>query len=363
MKISQLVTSSVLLTIIILTANIVASEHTMSLILVEYGKDSEGEQTQSLVRYRFENGELTSRESLFTARTLDIRFDLGKTHLYQNRYIINPFGGVIDLNKRQVILDSEGEAIYLGKNFIIVEGSLHNLSALDFATKACRKIPQVDSSLFCGKALSSPNGQRIARYCNDGIRIQNLYGEGIRLENNFSSRGTVECSDLLTLSFIWIDDNHLLTQYKNGHLVIINSDGKEEPLLTIPDIDPPACGPEFRRDQDNQIYYETMDDAWLINIDKRTFEPYVWRGLGNEFDIEYQRDSEYGHRVRFRGNEIGRYWCNNERTAPGYIALAFGPLGSNLGYPEGVKVWSSDNNKWTLIDVEWLVDIVGWMEE
>jgi hypothetical protein len=81
--------------------------------------------------------------------------------------------------------------------------------------------------------------------------------------------------------------------------------------------------------------------------------------------MEYQRSDEYGRVIRYQGTEIGRRWCGpgETRTAPGRIAVAHGAVGSNLGYPEGVKVWSAETGAWISIKPEWLTAIIGWVEE
>ncbi|HKE33397.1 MAG TPA: hypothetical protein VKD65_16815, partial [Candidatus Angelobacter sp.] len=167
----------------------------------------------------------------------------------------------------------------------------------------------------------------------------------------------------LTPTFVWADDEHLLTQARNGSLVLVDVEGRRESVVTIPDADPPACGPELLRDKGNQIFYMQQDRSWLIDVAKRTFEPYLWEPAGNGFEMEYQRNDSYGHIIRYQGREIGRWWSESPATAPGYIAVAFGKVGSNLGYPEGVKVWSAENNQWTKIKPEWLTAIIGWLEE
>ena len=159
----------------------------------------------------------------------------------------------------------------------------------------------------------------------------------------------MECNSLATPTFIWVDDKHLLTQRGNGHLVIVDVNGKAQPLVTIPNVEAPVCGPDLLRDGENQIYYQEIQRAWRIDIAKRTFEPYLWEASGNDFDMEYQLNTSYGHVIRYRGGEIGRWWCESANTAPGYISVEFGPVGSNLGYPEGVKVWSAEDGMWTTI--------------
>jgi hypothetical protein len=341
------------------------------LILAEYGKDTDGDQTQTLVRYRFKAGVLISREPLISRKTEELRFDLGKNQIYQNRYIITNWGDIVDLASKQLLLKSKGELIRLDGDSVIIRvdrlGEEEGLFAFNFSSHEYREIKQKEfyeaPSLSCKEAQFSPNGRVSAHGCNDGIWLQYRNGRKKRLEGSFSREGTPACSDMYTPAFLWVNDNQILTQIRNGHLVLVDLNNKIESLVTLPDFERPACGPEFRRDQNNQIYYEAIDKAWHINIEKRRFEPYLWEGVGNRFDVEFQRNNAYGHRIRYHGEEIGQYWCDSAHTIPGHIAIAFGPVGSNLGYPEGVKVWSSENSQWTTIKPDWLVDIIGWVEE
>jgi hypothetical protein len=348
-----------------------ARERTVSLILAEFGKDASGDQTQTLVRYRFKAGVLISKDPLFTRKTDELRFDIGNNHISQNRYIITNWGDVVDLASKQLLLKSKGELIRLEGDSVIVRvdrlGEKNGFFAFKLSSHEYREIKQGKlfeaPSLLCKEAQLNPSGLVSAYGCNDGIWIQYRNGQKKRLAGSFSRAGTFACSDMYTPTFLWANDNQILTQIRNGHLVLVDLNNKMEPLITLPDFETPACGPELRRDQNNQIYYEAIEKAWHIDIEKRSFDPYLWEGVGNGFDMEFQRNNAYGHRIRHQGEEIGQYWCDSAHTIPGHIAIVFGSVGTNLGYPEGVKVWSSENSQWTTIKPDWLVDIIGWIEE
>ena len=164
-------------------------------------------------------------------------------------------------------------------------------------------------------------------------------------------------------TFLWVDERHLLTQRGNGRLFIVDIKRRVDPLVTLPVGDVPACGPELRRDDGGNIYYQEAQKAWRIDVASRTFEPYLWEARGNGFDVEYQRNASYGHAIHYQGKEIGRWWCDTGLTAPGRIAVEFGDVGSNLGYPVGVKVWSVESGLWITIKPEWLAAVVGWISE
>jgi hypothetical protein len=345
-----------------------AADNTYSLILNEYGEDSDGEQTQTLVRYRFKAGVMASREPIITALNKDFHFRFG-SQVYRNRYVISSFGDVFDLVSKQILLKSRGDLIYLKGDSIVIRVNRTNESgyfAFNLSTHEYSRIEKngfwKDPSFFCTSEVS-PNGQTRASGCNDGLWLQFRDGRRKQLESKFSSEGTVECSDLYKPPFIWADDDHILTQLTNGHLVRVDLAGNVEPLLTTPVFDPPVCGPEFRRDGDNRIYYEATNEAWLIDTTKRTSEPYLWKAQGDGFEIEFQRNAAYGRIIRYLHREIGRLWCDSASTTTGHIALQFCPVGSNLVCRDGVKVWSSENSQWTTIKVAFLAGIVGWISE
>jgi hypothetical protein len=45
------------------------------------------------------------------------------------------------------------------------------------------------------------------------------------------------------------------------------------------------------------------------------------------------------------------------------IAIEYGPAGSNLGYPKGIKVWSNYTKSWMTIDIPWISALIGWINE
>jgi hypothetical protein len=356
----------ILLFLVALFSRVCAAERTYSLIVAEYGEDSAGDQTQHLVRYRFKDGVLAARESILTTKTSDLRFDLGRNQIYQNRYVITTWGDVIDLATGKILYKSKGDlaGIERESNSVIVRVNRDDdrgVHAFDLASRHDRLLEQ--PGFWAERGMVSPDGQLSATGDGSAVWLQPRSGGKVLLGSDFGREGTFECSEFQGPTFIWLDDKHLLTQRGNGRLVVVDIKGHMEPLVTIPDVDAFGCGPDLRRDEDNHFYYVARQ-AWQIDVGKRTFEPYLWESRGNGFDVEYQRNAADGRAIRYRGKEIGRWWCDSfPLTAPGHLAVEFGPAGSNLGYPEGVKVWSAQNRAWTTIKPDWLVTIIGWVED
>ena len=347
---------------LVLTSNVRAAERNYSLILAEFGEDSGGEQTQTLVRYHFKGGVMVRKENILTTKTSELRYDLGKNRIYHDRYVITEWGDVVDLTARKMLFKSKGELVDVDErsDSVIVRVDRDNDSGIyvfDLASHRSRRMHR--PGLWAAPGTLSPNRQLRASGQGSEIRVRRSDGKNVLLGRDFSREGTPMCSSMSTPTFLWSDEMHLVTQRGNGHLVIVDVEGKVESLAIIPDVDAPLCGPELQRDEDNQIYYEAGRKAWRIDVAKHTFEPYLWEGSGHGFDVEFQQNASYGRVLRYEGTEIGRFWCDSTSTAPGHIAVEFGAVGSNLGYPDGVKAWSAESHEWTTIKAD-LAAVVGW---
>jgi hypothetical protein len=339
-------------------APIATQERSFSLILFESDQGEKG-----YFRYQFKNGEMISKDPFIIPKALRSRLDHG-FDIYRNRYFITSLGDVIDAVSGRIIFEGRGALVSLerdllfidkndGKQFIYYDLSSHRKSWV-------LKKP----STSCDDAQLSPSWKIAISGCNDGIWFQYPNGRKKHMEGRFSLGGTWSCSDMPKPPVVWADNNNILTRSGNW-LVLVDLNNKIERLveIIIQEDEIPACGPELRIDRNYQIYYTAVNKAWRIDVKKRSFEPYLWEPQGDGFEIEYSRNDTYGHRIRYLGEEIGRFWCGTDAfTAPGYLAFIYGPVGSNLGYNEGVKVWSAANNRWATIK-SFDAQIVGWLED
>lgn len=343
---------------------ICAADAPRSLILVEYGKDSRGAQTQTLVLYHFSHGVRVAKEGILTSSTSDLRYDLGANFIHEDRYVITAWGDVIDLISRRLLFKSQGELLGIdgASNSVIVRVDREKeegIYAFDLTHHRYRRVRQPGRWAMPGTV--SPNGRMSAVGRGASIWLHDPTGRRVLLGSDFYREGTPSCQSTAVPTFVWLDDRHLLTQRHNGHLIVVDVDGHITPFVSMQAVKPLLCGPELRRDQGNQVHYDTAETAWLINPAGRSVSPYQWEARGHGFELEHHPDASYGHTIRYHGKDIGRWWCDDAVTAPGHIAVTFGPVGSNLGYPQGVKVWSAETGAWTTIEPEWLAAIVGWV--
>ncbi|HZF51867.1 MAG TPA: hypothetical protein VE093_24615 [Polyangiaceae bacterium] len=352
-----------------------------SLLLVEYGKDDEGEQLQSLVQYRFEAGRLAgAREPLVTTRTIDVRFDLGTNYLHQNRCVITNWGDVIDLETRQVVRRGRGQVVRVAGDRVIErvppkweeEGGMFSF---DLKSRRSARVNLYNPE---GRhaGVISPDGRRSVE--DGGSDSLFLYEEGAERRSLGSSFGGSLGYIEGPLPALWLDNKTLLAIERGGRVVRLDVvTGKVTPIVQAP-----ICGERdegtarLGQDPGGTVYFEWYDYDQLelrewnqrivaIDVEGRRVVPYDWVTLRDGFDFRRERDPNYGHLLRHRGAKIGRLWCNawQAETADSCFAVKYGAAGSNLGYPEGVAVWSAESGAWTSIRPESLTTVIGWVVE
>jgi hypothetical protein len=337
-------------------AEVTGGDADVSLLLMERPEEETG-RTWGLARYRFRRGKLL-RKDFIPVSSPDASRPLAvfwPRPFVRNRYVLTWGGDVIDAATGRA-LRQESDSPYgcLGLDgdkvvtFISMESGAHVFKTFDPGTlreETLREpgrweLPGVRSPGKTASADALPDG-RLYLYRLDGR--EELLGTGFRFEESIQS--------LLGAPLLWLDDDRILTQTSNGHLVIVGTDGTVEPFLDFPR-KPPVGRPRLFRDREGPVVYYDGAVARAIDVKGRKSAPYRWFPLGNGFDCEYHQNQDYGHIVRYNGREIGRLWCNwwgawcDAVTARGYLAMSHRPDGAGS---HGVKVWAASSGDWTVI--------------
>jgi hypothetical protein len=320
---------------------------------------------QNLVRYRFNKGELVSKETIYTTKDLGVRFDLGENHIYRNRFVITNWGDVIDIENKKLLHEGEGE-------FVAVEGDqiIHNVRRdgrrgyfvydLKLNRYGRLRLP----SKWTLPGLLSPDQTKSAEGDNRKIWLYRLNGKRKLLGSGFAVNVDISASIVnFRAPVFWLDNHRILTQTGNGKLVVVRLDGSVQRIVDIPVERPGGSLPSFYLSEEGKPVYQCSEGEFIIDVKNRSYAPYDWVGLGHQFDVEAENNPAFGNIIRYRGTEIGRLWSGTSRITDGYLAVEYGEVGSNLGYPKGIKVWSRDTGKWTTIDSKWLSTIIGWVDE
>lgn len=163
---------------------------------------------------------------------------------------------------------------------------------------------------------------------------------------------------LYFLPVLWLDDERILTQKKNGRLVVVTLDGKVEPFPEIPCTENEL--PDLIKTKEGKIIYLCENDEYLLDIEKRRFAE-IKDDLENGFSEDYVNGENVYY---YRDEEIGREGLS-EATAKNYLAVTVGPLGKTGFYNQEnqntVKVWNKYTKDWTILKVDGgFVKILGW---
>src|SRR5213078_1788639 len=100
--------------------------------------------------------------------------------------------------------------------------------------------------------------------------------------------------------------------------VLVALDKSVAPVVSVR-VSRPVSPPRLFRDPSGQVVYTCGAGAYSIDVAGKKAAPYEWIARGHEFDFSHRCDPTYGHIVRHRGEEIGRWWC-----LPGKSATAAG---------------------------------------
>ena len=358
---------SVSLVLLLAVSSIAAAQSLMrkTSLVVAYCSTKGICNTQALIKYDFENGELVSKEVILDVPTQELRYDLGRNFILDNRYVITSWGDVIDVPNKKLIHKSNGEYVGIdGKRILIkvCRRDVHGLFGFDLSTREYTRLTAPDMCGLGEEALS-PDHTKIARFQFVGQKNRKSVpaftieevGKKRVLEGEFKAEGSRGC-DFYAVPFVWVDNSRILTQNGNGNLVLLSMDGKVWPSFKLMCEDN-GYRPEFSRDDDGRIRYACSSSYWL-DVDAGKFG-LVTNDIGHGFARDHGAAS--WTTLYFEGQVIGKIWGSSPHATAGFIALEYAEENQNLGYPKGVKVWNHFKKDWTTIDIAWGARIVGWI--
>jgi hypothetical protein len=344
-----------------------ATDPERALLAVENVADGGVVTTRNLVRHRFRNGEYAGKDVLLS-REQSFFGHAGGNHITHQHYVVTKSGSVIDLERKAVLNEFDGHYVGEDGDRVIVRTRDDPARYFAYDLRARQFQPLTNPGRWALPGVRSPDGTksvagRDGRFIHDEIWLYRPDGARERLGSGFLVQLSPRSSLAPRTPVLWLDDSRILTQRANGELVLLNLDKTTEPVVTVRISERPTSSPTITRDPDGRVLYRCGDEEYAIDVAGRTSAPFHWLSCGHGFEFESRTDPGYGHAVRYRGREIGRLWCSprRARTTEGFVAVEYGPLGSNLGHPQGLKVWSSQTEKWTTLD-GWVNDIIGWID-
>jgi hypothetical protein len=343
----------------------------LSLIVVENVIGPRGTvDTHRVLRVGVRNGKLHPAETIWEG---DQRFlsHFGKHRLVGDRYLVTAYGGVIDLRDRKVINKAEsGDFCGVEGNKLLFRKVLGFREAeartFDLATHKEKKEADLCEGKYALLGVLSPDGSTAIESgpVSDELVLYQVGSKPKSLGKGFHIDISNLSSTFGPTPLLWLNTGTVLTQRGNGKLVTVDVAGKVTDLLTIKDAPKDlVSAPYLFRDGSNRIVYSCGVSHYVIDVEKKTARVSEWQDVGHGFEIAWEKQEKFGHKLRHNGKEFGSIncWPYSARTAPGLLALEARYDQEWFGQAECVAVWSVDVGEWQTIKL-WPNDIVGWMK-
>ena len=316
------------------------------------------------MKYAFGPGRV-SRQIVLTLATDRVRFDLGRNHLYRGRYLISNWGDVVDIQKKRLLHEGDGQYVGVEGDRVIQKVERRNLHGYFYYDLKSGKYSRWKSpGKWALPGVLAPNQTQSVSSdpFNADVRLHLLNGTKRLLASGLTASVT-GCS-FPTVPLLWLSNELVLTQRADGDLITLDLHGKVSPVLQIP-FAPSEYGysPKLYRNDAGQIIYEFVGGSYVIDVDKKQSSRIdtSWIDLGGGFKSE-PNNATSGRIIRFQQKDIGRWWLLSTRTTDGFIAVEYGDVGYTFGKPKGFKVWSAASGEWVTVDPAWLDRLIGWIE-
>jgi hypothetical protein len=330
----------------------------VSLLVVEAIPEKDGEFSTAyrLVRVRFKQGVMQPPETIWEGESSS--FFLLEARLYHNRYVVSTGGGVIDVVAKKVINPDPCGGCYVRGARVVYrideKDRERGIFAFNLVTHKVEKLSNLGDPDYDWSRLShdriSPDGRRVVK----GYEELSVYEPGQKprpLGTGFSATGTGPSPTADFWPILWLDNARILTQVRNGELVIVTLDGTRSPVVKVPATESrDESLPSLDREPDGRVSYHCGRDRYIIDVDAKKWQRLEWRGLGHGFEINLLPDDD-AREIRYRGTPIGRAWVAGP-TTEGYLVVED---------EEGPRIWSASTREWSVLKATG-ASLVGWMK-
>lgn len=364
-----------------------AQTRRQNLIVAEYRIDTPrvGNYTY-VVSYNFNNGKLVSKDTIFGSpshyKYSIFKFGFGKHFIYKNRFIISGSGNVIDTKTKKLLTENYSDDFisaigdtlifhrantYTGEGYLMLNLLTGSYNFINHQRRNREREGRgsPDKNFYLSIDRSSiPYKINLCDTANNKTLLVKDAKHGPNCESP-----TVETGWLDNNSFLYavhetkFSSNQTQTEFSKITLRCFDIKNNSDTIFYVLDsVGKAFINGKFYLDEIGQMIYRTTDaKCYVIEIKKAKLTEYSFYELGNQFSLSY-RSTKEGWRVKYKNIDLGMHWGSTTETGNGIIGIEYGKVGSNLGYPKGIKVWSELTNKWQEINIPWIAAIVGWIE-
>ncbi|MEO6232480.1 MAG: hypothetical protein ABJB11_16490 [Ferruginibacter sp.] len=348
-----------------------------------------------LVSYKFEDGELNSKDTILGAETFKkdkngkfsryVKFESGKNFIYKKRYVISGTGNVIDIQKKRLVTEegddfvsAQGDSLifhransYTGTGFLLLDLNTGNYDFINHdkwdKDKAQRSSPDK-------KHYLSIDGEKIpykiCLHSFTGMKETIVFdvGHGPNITSG-GERPTIETHWLNNHTFLYVvhkmgdsDSSQFDTaSHFNSrflHNVIIRefdiNTKSDKVFIELTNVSQGDVNGKFFKDEIGQTIYRTIGfQYYLLDTIQKTLVAYPFYELGNGFSVENYYNPD-GNLIRYNKTEIGNMNPSKKVVGNGIIAVE-----KNR---EQIKIWSDKTKIWSTIKIPFISNVIGWIE-
>lgn len=358
------------------------------LIAAEY-KRGDGGYTY-LTSYNFESGKFISKDTILEGAS-DLLGDFvgNEGQVLKNQNILTSRGSLIDYKKKEIIwkvnniqtkfIEDKGDSLIFEETIDGLKYYCLNLKNLSYKLLPEGTYNRTNKAKRTLRSrYFSPNGQKsIYTAYLKKIKIQDKYFNTLMAIENISGPIVVNL-DLSRMVAIWLDDdnflydNYIHHKEKNQHTVEIRQytlSSQTDVLIHQIESNASSQVPwgKFSKDYKNQIHYKANDGRrYLVDLHQKPITRNPLFYLNEDFSYKHSLSNNKieGVELQFKEQDIGAQWAVlDPKVSKDAIALEYGDVGSNLGYPKGLRIWTKAENKWLTFDPPWIASILGWIQE
>lgn len=354
-----------------------AADPDASLVLVGYGPDEPGRpSSMTVLRIGVRNGKARPTEQVWEGPSRFLSYG-GGHRLVADRVLVTRYGGALDLVEQKVICpEMQGDLLAVdGPNVVYrLSGTNRNdgIYAFDLLKGEDRFVGKIGVGKYGRPGIASPDGTKSVEALAGALALHRDGMPPKSLGTDFTVQGGPLGPLFKPVPVLWLDDERLLTQTKNGELVAVTLDGKATKVVTIKVDESPARFPTLTRDLGGRVIYTCGNAGYAIDAKAAKAVACEWVDLGHGFEASWTANAKGLHVVRYNGREIGRWkgypegrdptWPHDPirvATTTDHIAIVTAADGS--GKPDGpsVRIWSTRSGEWTGLKM-WPNALIGW---
>ena len=307
-------------------------------LIVKYSSDL-NDIDESIMRINFEDGRFISQKILFSTKLDNDSNNF--IWLYKERYVL--------------LQKSAGG-----------DWKFKDLKAFDLNTDKFidrKTLPLQEKVDLNNYEIKSPDGKKGIKFTDllEGVEKLVIRIEGqndLVINEKFEATVASKSSILPNLPLLWLDNERILTQKKNGSLVIVTLDGKVTPFLELPCTSDDF--PLFKITKARKLIYKCSSTEYLIDVENKNYSR-IKNDLDYDFSFDYIDDKQV---YFFKDKPIDGEGVEEIATF-GYLATTYGKRGK-YGFFDAndmniINVWNQFTEKWQTLTVDGShIEILGW---